>query len=454
VLLMNATWLTPGGEFATGTIKMRAGIIERLGEMPPVPAQGEIVFDGSGFLILPGLIDAHVHLREPGQEYKEGITNGSLAAAAGGVTTLFDMPNNRPPCSSDELLRQKKELFRAKCLTNWGLHVEAATHVPRVSDTAIASAKVYMAKSSSNPALHDCSTLAWVFERYKRVTIHAEDETLFPLFGSNAAQTGWQRSLKNNDEPKEGHGASARPAYHHDARPREAVRSALAKIEKAYESLPGARRPRLVLCHIATAEELQWVCSMKERGHEIYAETCPHYWRFTQQDYLERGAALKVNPPLRTADDRRAIIEALANGGLDFVSTDHAPHTQAEKANPRNPPSGIAGIEWLMPLLLQLVDDGIIGWDRLAQLGWENAARCYDIIGRDGIRVGNAGDLVLVEKAPFRRTPSLPTITRAGTTLYEGELFGYRVFATIVNGSIVQQNGAIVNRGAGQEVYQ
>ena len=442
MLLKNATWLTPRGELMTGTITIRGGIIERLSEMPPIDVHVGTVVDSLGLLVLPGLIDPHVHLREQGEEYKEGIANGSLAAAVGGVTTLLDMPNNRPPCSSDELLREKKELFRAKSLTNWGLHVEAVSHRPPVSNTAIASAKVYMAKSSLNPPIHDREALAWIFRRYGRVTVHAEDETLF------------LPSVKSTNDPHDTPLASGSALHHHVVRPRQAVRSALAKIQEAYESLIPENRPRLVLCHIATIEELQWVSSMKNRGYEIYAETCPHYWTFTEHDYLERGTVLKVNPPLRTADDRQAVVEALTAGDIDFVSTDHAPHTRTEKADPQNPPSGVAGIEWLMPLLLQLVDEGVVGWQRFAQLGCENAARCYDIIGRDGVRVGNAADLVLVEKAPFRRTQSLPIITRAAINPYDSALFGYRVFATIVNGSIVQQNGAIINRGAGQEVYQ
>lgn len=455
MLLKNATWLTPGGGFTNGSIVMREGVIEQLCETSGMPSHHtEPALDSSGLLVLPGLIDAHVHLREPGQEYKEGIANGSLAAAIGGVSTLLDMPNNMPPCSNNEILQKKKELFRAKCLTNWGLHVEATTDLPYISHKSVASAKIYMAKSSSNPALYDCTLLARVFERYHRVSIHAEDETLFLSAEGRHPENAGQSSSNVSKHPENKHTALTRPLYHHEARPRGSVLSALARVEKAYESIPQEKRPRLVLCHIATVEELAWVRSMKTRGHEIYAETCPHYWTFTERDYVQHGAILKVNPPLRTANDRQAIIEALRNGDIDFVSTDHAPHTQTEKADTQSPPSGIAGIEWLMPLLLQLVDDKVIGWQRLVQVGCENAARCYNIAGRDGIREGNAGDVVLVEKAPFRRVSLLPTITKAGINPYAKKRFSYRVFATIVNGSIVQQNGAIVNRSAGQEVYQ
>jgi dihydroorotase len=454
VILKNATWLTPQGDFRAGTILVRRGVIERLGASGPLSMDSEEAVDCSGRLVLPGLIDSHVHFREPGQAYKEGIANGSLAAAVGGVTTVLDMPNNRPPCSTDELLRRKKKLFRSKCLTNWGLHTEATDHPPYVTDTAVASAKVYMARSSSNPALYTTSSLTRVFEQYHRVSIHAEDETAFLPGSSGPPPSARRRSDDGATTGEEENRGKMTPFLHHEIRPRRAVVSALEKIEKAYESLREENRPRLVLCHIATVEELQWVRSMKDRGHDIYAETCPHYWTFTEQDYVERGSLLKVNPPLRTAADRRAILHALCDGGIDFVSTDHAPHTRAEKADSTSPPSGIAGIEWVTPLLLRLVDEGVISWRRFVQLGCETAARCYEIIGRDGIRVGNAGDFVLVEKTPPAPSPSRAPVTKAGVNPYGEKRFGYRVFATMVNGTMVQQGGAILNRGVGEEVYQ
>jgi dihydroorotase len=454
VILKNAAWLAPDGVFRNGSIILRSGTIDHLSPASTTVSHEGPSLDCAGLLVLPGLIDAHVHLREPGQEYKEGIANGSLAAAVGGVTTLLDMPNNKPPCSTDEIMQLKRELFRAKCITNWGLHVEATADGTRISDSAIASAKIYMARSSSNPALCTVPLLTQVFERYHRVSIHAEDETLFFPAETSRDLSAGRHSAEHKRTREPGEEAATRPLFHHEARPRVSIRSALVKVEEAYESLPKEIRPRLILCHIATVDELEWVRSMKGRGHDIYAETCPHYWTFTANDYVERGTVLKVNPPLRSCEDRAGIREALAKDGIDFVSTDHAPHTRAEKADPTSLPSGIAAVEWLMPLLLQLVDQGTIDWRRFIQLGCENAAHCYGITGRDGIREGSSGDLVLVEETPFRRVSTVPTVTKAGVNPYSQHRFRYRVFATVVNGVIVQKNGLLINRSAGEEVYR
>jgi dihydroorotase len=347
-----------------------------------------------------------------------------MAALKGGVTTLLDMPNNRPPTTSPARLDRKRTRFGEKCLVNWGLHLQGTTGMRGEGRrTPAASVKIYMSRASQAAAVTEVPQLAAIFGRYQRVSIHAEDETRFL--------------------------APARRT-HAEARPVAAIASALEKIEAALRSLPPARRCRLVLCHVSTAIELAWLARMKGEGMDVWGETCPHYWLFTQEDQLIKGSLLKVNPPLRDPADREAILAALAGGPLDLVSSDHAPHTRAEKAA-ASPPSGIAGIEWMLPLLLSLVLEGRMGWQRFHQLAVENPCRCYGLTGRDGIRVGNWADLVLV--APHDEPlDSGPSITGAGICPYAGLRLRMRVATTWVNGIAKYVAGEFPDETPGMEV--
>lgn len=417
-ILQNARWLRADGILEEGELFLREGRVElhRGGTGPSAArsaprADARTTLDARGALVLPGLIDAHTHFRDPGQEHKEDADSGSRAALAGGVTTVLDMPNNEPPIDTAERLERKADRFRARCHVNWGLHLQASVDQP-LPARRIASAKVYMARSSSRPAIGTQSELEAIFARYPRVTVHAEDE---------------------------GHFLPAdRARLHQHARPRAAIASALARVEAALRSLPPERRPRVVLCHASTVEEVRWLARMKAERFDLWGETCPHYLLLTEEDYARSGPRLQVNPPLRTGGDRAALLAALRDGTLDFVSTDHAPHAPAEKASER-PPSGIPGIEWMLPLLLQLVERGELGWRRLLEVGASQAARCYGLEGRGGVRDSGVADLVLARRAPG--TPKHPLYTRAGYDAYADLALDWTVEATFVGGRLAWRAG-------------
>ncbi|OQA07510.1 MAG: Dihydroorotase [bacterium ADurb.Bin374] len=424
MLIRNARWLDENGEIRSGSIRIQGSAIRSLSGDAPTPDAGDETFDAAGLLALPGMIDAHTHFREPGGCRKEGISNGSHAAIAGGVTTVLDMPNNRPACSTPARLEAKKALFRRKCSTNWGLHILASTTAP--VPEAIASAKVFMSPSGQAHPVLTVDELAAIFARYPRVTIHAEDASEFP---------------QGADLP------------HHLARPRSAIVTALQKIETAYGKLDAGRRPRLSVCHLSTREELDWLRTAKRRGWDIWGETCPQYLFFTQSDQERVGSMLQVNPPLRTGEDRDALLEALNDGTIDYVSTDHAPHLPGEKASER-PPSGIASVEWLLPLLSCLADRGSISWKRLLQLACANPARCFDIPLRNGIKPGNAADIVFVSAAGAY-IPNRKIVTRAQANPYAGFTFTRRVEAVLLNGTWAYKKGIYnTNSIISREVYE
>ncbi len=424
MLIKNARWLTETGTFRQGMIRIEQGVITELGKHLTAAGE-EAEFDAHRMLVLPGAIDPHVHFREPGQIYKEGILNASKAALKGGVTTALDMPNNKPPCSTVKRLQEKKNLFREKCLINWGLHFHASHHMEEEVADRVKAVKIYMATSSALPAITEPKELQHIFRSYPVVSIHAEDETEF------------------DSSPQAG-------SLHHVRRPKHAVETALKKIEQALKKLSPAERPRVIICHMNTALEVDWLQRMKSKGFDIWGETAPHYLYFTQEDYMAKGALYQVNPPLRTEQDRQYLLQALSDGRIDFIGTDHAPHTMEEKMSDV-PPSGIAGIEWLLPLMLNLVDQGQLSWERLHQVLTTNAADCYAIKKRNGITEGNFADLVFVKE--FRKPDITEDVqTKAGVNLYDSWTLRWRVMATMVNGTFKYREGKFISDTTGMEV--
>ena len=442
----DACWLGDDGWFHRGTIRIANGRIAKLESdfASDAPSGDEIV--------VPGLIDAHVHLREPGQAYKEGIANGTAAALKGGVATVLDMPNNRPPIATRERFEKKRTLFARKSRVNYGLFWQA-TDGGESAPEAAAGAKIYMAQSSSLPAIGDAAALARIFRVQDLVVVHAEDEKKFSTVWKNIFHSVEKSGGRHGGRPSmEGRAPSRPDLAHHLRRPRAAVLAALANAEIALRKTPAKARPRLVVAHCGTVEELAWVRKMKRAGCDVWAETCPHYFLLTEADYLRRGAALQVNPPLRTEEDRAAIFEAVKNGGIDFVSTDHAPHAPAEKAG-QNPPSGIAGIEWLGPILLTLAKRGEISWKRYLEISGQNAARCFGIEARGGIREGAWADLAFVALGRAAKGAREKVATRAGFRPYADFDFAARVRAMRINGQTAWSEGRVRPGVRGQEVF-
>jgi dihydroorotase len=422
MLITNARWLTPEGDFKSGSIRIINGRYEQLSETQ-LKSDREEPIDAAGKLILPGAIDPHVHFREPGQLYKEGILNGSMAALKGGVTTVLDMPNNRPPCSTAARLQQKRQLFREKSLVNWGVMLHTSARNLQRRDIRPVAAKIYMAKSSPLAAITSVAQLSELFRAYPSLAIHAEDETAFP---GNAS------------------------ARHHEKRPREAVTRALMKIGQALQAVRPEKQPRIVICHINTADEVAWLKQMRNDGFDVWGETCPHYLFFTQQDYLEKGAAFVVNPPIRSEEHRRALLEAVQQGVIDFIGTDHAPHSIHEK-NSAKPPSGIAAVEWLAPLMLYLAGQHALPWKRLHELICGKAAACYRMKDRDGIITGNYADLVILRKSTDATNDSRIQ-TKAGVNLYDHLDLPWQVDMTMVNGIVAYDGKQFFSKIKGKEV--
>jgi dihydroorotase len=454
--IQNACWLGEDAWFHWGTIHLAGGRIVRLDShyASDDPAKGPAHavlrwpaaarrLDADGLFIVPGLIDAHVHLREPGQEHKEGIANGTLAALKGGVTTVLDMPNNVPPCTTRARFEEKRARFAETSRVNYGLFLQAVPGGPQAPKNS-AGVKIYMAQSSALAALRDVDALERVFRRQSLAVIHAEDERKF--------STVWKKVFHSVEKSEKSFPYRGKPD-HHLRRPRAAVRAALKSIETAWRRVPAKNRPRLVIAHCSTVDEIEWVARMKRLGHDVWAETCPHYFLLNEADYVRVGSRYQVNPPLRSEEDRAAIYEAVTNGGIDFVSTDHAPHLENEKKS-SEPPSGIAGIEWLGPILLTLAKRGELTWKRYLELTAGNAAECYELADRGGIREGAWADLVFAEATKKTTTADEKIVTRAAWHPFPDFEFTVRIRAAMVNGQLAWADGKARRGRYGMEAYE
>lgn len=433
-LIINATVVTPR-EVYNGYILFDtlSGVITATGEGEPLPetVAGAAIIDAGGDYVMPGVIDPHVHFRDGGEGSPKGdILSESRAAVAGGVTTAFDMPNTAPPTVTIEALKTKigKAQRCAQCdirfffgvtNSNLDLLMEAFKEYP------IAGAKLFMGSSTGNMLVDDDSTIRTLFRRFPGViAVHAEDQG---IVSSNMAEM--RRKYGDGKVPVECHPLirSAEACY----------RSASKAVELARET--GAR---LHVCHVSTARELELFSAAPVAAKRITSETAPHYLLFSDEDYAVRGARVKCNPAIKTAADRRALIDAIADGTIDVIATDHAPHLIADKqGDALTAMSGMPGVQFSLPLMMDLAGQHNIPLTRLTSLMSGNAAVIFGLADRGDIRPGLRADLVRVRRlaAPHIISDD-DVVSLCGWTPYAGMATSHQVVATWVKGEIKYQN--------------
>jgi len=324
------------------------------------------LIDATGLYALPGLIDCHVHLRDPGATHKEDFTTGTRAALAGGVTTVLDMPNNPIPTTSKAAFDNKVALGRAKACCDFGLFVGAS--VDNMAEVAgIAEAvglKLYMGSSTGDLLVRDLETqLAHfsIFPADRPLAVHAEDEQAVQLL-----------SVPENP----------RPPICAELAVARAV--ALARFTKRH----------LHICHVSTQQELALITLAKRQKLRVTAEVTPHHLFLTDKDRKRLGAKAAMNPPLRPQADLEALWRNLSI--FNAIATDHAPHTEAEKTG-NDPPAGVPGLETMLPLMLQAVSDGRLTLPELARLTAAGPAAVYRLPKKGHIAPGHHADIVLVD---------------------------------------------------------
>ena len=392
--------------------------------------QSEEIIDLEGKHVMAGGIDAHVHFREPGLTHKADMATESLAAVAGGVTCVMDMPNTSPATTSAAALRAKIDMAKGRTATKISFHIGATNdnveEICRlvtegdpengISPDDIAGVKVFMGSSTGNMLVDESGTLERLFSiKNKPVLVHCEDEATIK---ANLAEA---ISRYGDDIPFEEH---------------ENIRSRKACIKSSIKALEMAIRhgTRLVLCHISTKEEIEMARAAKLSNPGIIAETSCNYLWFCNEDYARLGSKAKCNPSVKTAEDRAALRAALAEGLIDTIGSDHAPHLLSEKEGTYcKAPSGLPSIQQSLPVLLTIAKEEDIPLTRIAAVFSENAAELYGLnCGR--IRKGYDADLVVFDYSSEFTVEQKDQKSKCGWTPYDGMTLRGVIDSVYVNG--------------------
>jgi len=388
--------------------------------------------DCHGLAALPALVDNHVHFREPGAEAKEDFASGSAASAHGGAATVFEIQNSPPLLTSPELLAAKQALVQQKSCVQVGLYASATNeilpHMPALAE-ATAGLKLFMAPShadegwesdeSMRPFFSGCARLGWM------LIVHAEDGRLI-----REASARVDASLPENF-------SRARPPV-----------AEISAVERAIE-LAREHGTRLHIFHLSTSGAVDLIAAARRSGVDVTASTCPHYLFFTDDDLAARGSLLKVYPSIKAGHDRKRIIEGLKEGVIEIISTDHAPHTPAEKELPfESSPAGISSADLLLPLLTTLAARGLFSLEEVVALCARNPARIHGLVTGGSLDEGGVADIVLID-LDARWTVSRDDFrSKASLSPYVGMELQGRVAATLAAGRSVYVDQTGVLRGA------
>ncbi len=427
MLLIKNCKVLVNGEFLERSILVGDG-----GEIAKIAVASELksaaadeVIDAAGKYALPGVIDVHVHCREPGMTQKEDFFTASKAAAAGGVTTIFDMPNTKPATTTVALLEEKRKLAAAKCIVNYGFHFGAtADNLDEIKKARnIAAVKVYMGSSTGNLLVTDEKTLNDIFGSGKRVMAHAENEEM----------------IKANEEKYRGYNDGAK--LHLKIR----ENSVAAKAVDRAIAIGRKHGTRLHICHMSTKEEAVIIATAKKSYAALSCEATPHHLFLTADSAETMKNYAKVNPPLRTKEDVAALWNAINNGIVDMIATDHAPHLPEEKEQDYwTAPAGMPGLQTMLPLMLDAVNKNRLSLQQLIKLTSENPAAVFGIKGKGKLAVGMDADITLVDMHKEKTIKNEDMLSKCGWTPFDKWKVKGVVAATIVNGNIICSDGETV----------
>lgn len=395
------------------------------------------IMDVHGLHVMAGGIDAHVHFREPGLTHKADMETESRAAAAGGVTSVIDMPNTQPATTSGQALKEKIGLTVGRSAVNIGFHWGATNsnaeeisealqgRSSEVKSEMIGGVKVFMGSSTGNMLVDENHTLDRLFSIKERpVLVHCEDEATIKANLAAAIE-------KYGDEiPFEEH---------------ENIRSRTACIKSSIKALEMAIRnnTRLVLCHISTKEEVEMARAAKLNNPGIIAETSCNYLWFSNEDYKTSGSRVKCNPSIKKASDREALRLALAEGIIDTIGSDHAPHLPSEKDAPYcKAPSGLPSIQQSLPVLVTIAAEAEIPLTRIASAFSEKTAETYGL-DRGILKEGYAADIVVFNKDQEFIVRNEDQYGKCGWTPYDGKKLKGKIDTVFVNGHIAVEGGKV-----------
>ena len=438
----NVTVVNEGKRFQA-TIRIEDGRIASIDPLQPSPSKGESeALCGCEVLLLLGIIDGHVHMREPGLTHKATMESETRAAARGGVTTVLDMPNVVPQTTTLQLLKERYALAEGRCHVNYGFYLGATNdnleEIKNLDPSQCPGVKLFMGSSTGGMLVDREEQLRQIFRNSPTLIMtHCEDTNrINSLILSLSKGEGTLQKFPLPERtgqfppPLEGSGEALPIRFHPLIRDHEACyRSSELAVRLAKEE--GAR---LHVAHITTAQELELFSPGDEK---ITAEACVPHLLFTDADYETLGSLIKCNPAIKTAADRDALRKALTDGRIRTIGTDHAPHLLSEKQGGcLKAMSGMPMVQFSLPSMLGLVDEGVLSIERLVELMCHNPARLYNIKERGFVREGYWADFTLVRRKPWAVTKDCIE-SRCGWSPLEGRTLGWQVEKTWVNGNLV-----------------
>jgi dihydroorotase len=386
--------------------------------------------DGEGKWLIPGAIDDQVHFREPGLTHKGDIQSEARAAVAGGVTSFMEMPNTNPPAVTIELLEEKYARAAEVSLANYSFFMGTTNdnieELLKVNPRTICGVKIFMGSSTGNMLVDRAETLNEIFAKVKTlIAVHCEDDHMIKEKMNEIVQR------YGEDIPMEFH---------------PLIRSAEACYSSSSFAVALAKEhgTRLHILHISTAKELElFDHTLPLSEKKITSEACIHHLWFTDEDYKSKGSYIKWNPAVKTETDRTFIREALTNGKIDVIATDHAPHTIDEKNQKyAKAPSGGPLVQHSVVAMIDLVYQGVLSKERMVQLMSHNVADMFQIDRRGYIREGYFADVVLVDPNYSWTVDKENIAYKCGWSPFEGHTFKSRIETTFVNGRVVYHMGA------------
>ena len=411
-------------------VAISAGRIVGLGHFDSTEA-GEVI-DCTGLHILPGVIDSQVHLREPGAEHKEDLETGGRAAVAGGVTTVFEMPNTKPLTTTEETLADKVRRASNR------MHCDFAFYMGGTRDNArllgelerlpgCAGTKVFMGSSTGDLLVEDDEGVALILKNIRRrAAFHSEDE--------------FRLNQRRNEQ------RAGDPSSHPVWRDAEAARLCTERLLR----LARAAGKRIHVLHVSTADEFPLLAANRDIAT---VEVTPHHLSFALDDYAKHGTLIQMNPPVREAHHRKAIWDALASGLVDVLGSDHAPHTLEEKSKPYpQSPSGMPGLQTLVPVMLDFVNTGRLSLARFVDLTSHGPSRIFGMAAKGRIAEGYDADLTVVDLGVRREITNAWIESRCKWTPYHGMTVTGWPVGTFVRGRRAMWEGEIIGAAEGRPV--
>lgn len=430
ILVRGGTVVGPE-RIAVADVGLRGGKIAAVGALGAATA--ETVFEARGLHVLPGVIDSQVHFREPGAEHKEDLETGTRAAALGGVTAVFEMPNTNPATVNEAAINDKLARARGRAHVDHAFYVGAdgrnSADLARLERLpGCCGIKVFMGSSTGTLLIEDDATLAEILASgSRRIAVHAEDEA----------------RLRERRPLAEGEGPECHPVWRD-------VETAVRATTRLLRLARAAGR-RVHVLHVSTAEELPLLKAAKDLAS---VEATPQHLTLAAPDcYREFGTLAQMNPPIRDARHRAALWAAIADGTVDVIGSDHAPHTREEKAKPYPAsPSGMPGVQTLLPLMLDHMSQGRLDLRRLVDLTSTAAARLFGIAEKGQIAPGFDGDLTVVDLGRRQVIEADWIASRCGWSPFVGrQVTGWPVASTL-RGRFLMRDGALVSPPRGEPI--